>query len=150
MARVTCKFTVDDEVKTVQYEDRTLTVNGNLRDLESEKTIEFSTRPNEIGELRIEGKNNQDGDNCVSAGLLLHCQAANTSSPWHNFTSNTANWKTLDGSEVCTNGEGFVQNPGNLAFIQSLLANGAKKIWSEKQTVTLIGKPLTGTNHCKR
>jgi len=148
---VTCKLTVDNEIKTVSYNGITLSVTGDKRNWQKENTIQFETGKQAntnrltVGVLRIEGEDWElnNGANCIWGGLLLHCQAEDTSSPWHNFKSDTDHWQTLDGSEVCSNSEGFVsiRHSGNIPFIRSLLASGAKKIWSDQKKVTLIGSP---------
>jgi len=146
---VTCKFTVDNIVTNVQYDGNVLPVTGTTNNWQHENTVSFTTSPSGFGELRITGEDYNDihtNNHCVWGGLLLKCEAADTNSPWHNFMSDTANWRADGGSPICTNNLGFVAAAnGNIPFIQSLIASGAKKIWIENETVTLIGGP----KHCR-
>merc|ERR1711974_402221 len=93
------------------------------------------------GELKIRGTDWNGSNNCVGGGLLLKCEAADSRSPWHNFKSDTVNWRAHDGSPLCTKYAGFVEYSGSIPFITQLLHSGAKKIWTSHKTVTLIGSP---------
>jgi len=140
---VTCKLTADNEIKTVSYNGIILSVTGDKRNWQKQNTFQFETwsEPEDVLSIAAEDWNNSQ--NCIWGGLLLHCQAKDTSSPWHNFKSSTDHWQTLDGSELCSNSDGFVSHrfSGNIPFIRSLLASGSKKIWSAQKKVTLIGSP---------
>ena len=108
------------------------------------KSFQFVPLDDEVGEIRIEGQD-QDGsnfDHCISAGLLLHCQASDTKSPWHNFKSDLKNWKAEDGSPLCSN-DGGMLNPqyNNITFIRSMVQAGSKKIWTSEREVALAGRP---------
>ena len=80
---------------------------------------------------------------------MLHCKAYGlqsgqivSDSPWNNFKSNIAQWKSEDGTELCANNGGMVAAGANYPAIQDLLAYGAVKIWGgERNTSTLIGSP---------
>ena len=73
-------------------------------------------------------------------GLMLHCQANDDSSPWHNFVTDQEHWKISDGGTPCTreNGELYIRKE---AFMQNMKNAGAIQIWSDARDVTLIGAP---------
>ena len=121
-----------------------MTVTGVLNDWKEENSFTFSSCDHcNPGELVIQGHDYNGLNNCVWGGLLLHCTAVDTSSPWHNFVSDTIHWKVSDGSTPCTNSGGMIPHAAgaNIDFVSDLLADGAQKIWSDKKTVKLIGKP---------
>ena len=81
---VTCSFTIDNEVKSVEYVDQMgksfyLTPSGDKRNWQKEKMINFrSCNPFKPGQLKIKGKD-FDGKRdtnfyCTWSGLLLHCK----------------------------------------------------------------------------
>merc|ERR1712029_263960 len=132
--------------KKVSYNGRTLWVTGDLNDWNRENSIQFTPEMAETGELRIEAVDDDNENHCHWGGLLLHCQATDTTSPWHDFKSDTEHWTTLDGSALCSNIVGpqsYVSDcyGACFKFVTALLDSGAKKIWSHNKAVTLIGKP---------
>ena len=91
-----CKLTIDDVIHSVKYNDVSLSVKGG-RHWNSEKSISFKALNDDPGTIEIKGKDFQDCcgspvDSCVWGGLVLHCTASNTSSPWHNFASDDIHW----------------------------------------------------------
>ena len=142
-ATVTCKLTIDNIVEFVKYNDNDLTISGgDANKWTEEKEITFqSCDYSSPGTLEIRGTDQNGGGHCVWAGLLLHCVASDNSSPWHNFVSGVTNWKDKNGGVLCQNDQGFVDQT-TYPFIASLLANGAKKIWTEgEKSVNLLGSP---------
>ena len=140
---VTCNFTVDDLVKEVQYNGNILPVEGHPG-LYTENTISFTPRPDGLGEIRIVGEDTGDTAHCVKGGLVLLCQATDVTSPWHNFKSDlSTNWRAEDGSHLCSKLEegGHKWGVEDTPFIKSLLDHGAKKIWTNAKSVTLVGSP---------
>ena len=127
------------------YNGVSLPVTGVANNWQKENSFTFqSCDACEPGELVIKGKDyDSTRPNCIWGGMILHCTAVDTSSPWHNFVSDTIHWKVSDGSTPCTNSGGMIPHAAgaNINFIADLLATGAKKIWSNKQEVTLIGGP---------
>ena len=146
ITKVTCKFTVDNVVDGVWYNGISLAITGKINDWQKEKTVSFSTVSSGNGELKIRGTDLNGSNNCVWGGLLLKCQATDPRSPWHNFKSDTVNWKAHDGSPLCNNNAGFVKAGGHIPFIKHLLHSGAQKIWTSHKTVTLIGSPTGGNS----
>ena len=65
------------------------------------------------------------------------CQASRTSSPWHNFVTDTDHWKEENGATPCLNNGGIY----NRNEMKSLKTNGAKCIWTDAQTGTFLGSP---------
>ena len=101
------------------------------------------------GELEIKGTDLQPSNHCFWAGLLLHCTASRTTSPWHNFGSNLENWvDNEDNSTLCSNeGSGSMVSSGlrdQVGIILDLHGKGAKKIWSHKNVTSLKGTPKIG------
>ena len=82
------------------------------------------------------------GNDCIVGGMILQCTASYSLSPWHNFVSDSTNWKDQDNQTPCEDTAGFLDSlPQNL-FIDTLLSNNAKKIWSTGNSeVTLTGTP---------
>ena len=148
---VTCKLTIDNRIDSVKYNGASLAVTGVTNNWQKENSFTFSSCDQcKPGELVIQGYDYNGSNNCVWGGLILHCTAVDTSSPWHNFVSDTIHWKVSDGSTPCTNNAGMIPHAAaaNINFIADLLATGAKKIWSNKKAVTLVGNPTR--NCCKR
>jgi len=152
---VTCKFTMDNVVNGLYYNDRPLpssVFTGVRGDWTKEKTFWFvESSLTNYGVLKFEGQNwGPEGmSHCVWSGLLLHCEAKCVetgepieTSPWHNFMSNMEDWSSEDGRELCTNDGGMLVVGANTDVIQALLSTGAIKIWAgEFENATLIGKP---------
>ena len=82
----------------------------------------------------------------------MHCVASDSSSSWHNFVSNTKNWKDKNDKKIlCQNDQGFIPPGKNKPFIASMLNNGAQKIWiKDEKTVTLIGSPAMNSESPER
>ena len=142
---VTCKLTIDHKIDSVAYNGASLPVTGLSNYWWHENSVTFQScdycNP---GELVIKGSDIiSTANHCVWSGLILHCTAGDTSSPWHNFVSDTIHWKVSDGSTPCTN-NGGIAGATWINFIADLLATGAKKIWSNQIEVTLIGGPDPG------
>ena len=143
-AEVVCIFTVDNEIDFVKYNGNFLTISGgDINDWQKKKEISFqSCYRNSPGILEIKGTNWEENDHCKWAGLLMECTASHISSRWHNFVSDdNANWKSENGDALCQNDELFPRVGSGIPFIASLNENGAKKIWTEEKTATLIGSP---------
>ena len=136
---VTCKFTVDDEVIEVKYDGNVLPVAGTLNNVFNEKTTSFTPRSDGLGEIEVTGEDINLGGHCMSAGLVLFCEATDVNSPWHNFKTNLGNWRAADGSALCSDTEGWSGN--RYLFIRNMFNRGAKKIWTRNKIVTLIGVP---------
>ena len=134
------------------YNGASLPVTGVLNNWQKENSFTFQSCDHcNPGELVIKGYDYNSWNNCVWGGLILHCTAVDTSSPWHNFVSDTIHWKVGDGSIPCTNNGGMIPHAAgaNINFIADLLAAGAKKIWSNTKQVALIGGPEPDCD-CKR
>ena len=84
------------------------------------------------------------GSNCIEGGFIMHCSAQDTQSPWHNFITNDELWvDSADNSTPCQDDgtSGFLGSVTSGSFIETLQDNGAKKIWADKTSVTLVGTP---------
>ena len=141
IATVECSLTVDDRVVKVLYNDQELEVQGGqLYKWQAEKTITFESCDSwNPGQLSIKGEDVNKKLNCVFGGLMLHCTASDTNSPWHNFKSDNVHWTDENGEKPCQNNDGIysLYHPTS----KKLREKGAKKIWAPRQTVTLIGTP---------
>ena len=91
------------------------------------------------------GDNN--GIRCQSAGLVVGCEATDSTSPWHNFASNTDQWHSKDGKDLCSN-DGAAFMP--LVTWTKSLANGeAHHLWVDGNAeVALIGSPWAADVSC--
>ena len=137
-----CIFTVDNEIEEVKYNNVTLTVDGQLDDWMKENKISFeSCDPKDPGILSIKGRDYNTNNNCEMGGLLLHCWASDTTSPWHNFKSGVYYWLDENGDAPCQNDLLFPSVNWAPGFIKSLNSWGAKKIWAPRQNVVLTGSP---------
>ena len=153
---VNCRFTVDNKVDYVKYNGNLLTVTGGPNWWQ-EKVFSFeSFSDSSPGELEIKGTDLQPSNHCFWAGLLLHCTASRTTSPWHNFVSDKTHWTVSsegnavpchqDGQfprffEPICHPSGTCSSGNSYHFISSLNTAKAKKIWGEKKTVILKGSP---------
>ena len=80
---------------------------------------------------------------------MLHCKAYGiqsgqivSDSPWNNFKSNIAQWKSEYRTELCANDGGIVAIGMDSPAIHALVDYGAVKIWGgERNTSNLIGSP---------
>ena len=71
------------------------------------------------------------------------CTANHTSSPWHNFVSDTKHWVDGTGSTPCINNEGiYLPIYSNIAFIAAMKLNGAKNIFTPTTNAVFSGTPL--------
>ena len=120
----------------------TLDVQGALGTWEEAKTVNFHPGDNdEKGALVIQASDGYaNQDHCKMAGFILHCEATDTTSPWHNFVSHKY-WRSEDSKNLCSDSEapflGF-----NKAFINTMLNVGAKNVWVDgNKEVTLTGSP---------
>ena len=134
-------------------EDLTINHDGGAR-WEDKKSVSFQqSHIDEQAALMIhaeDGLANQD--HCYLAGLLVHCIASDTRSPWDNFLTNLNNWYSEDGKELCSNNNAAFLTFG-VDWIDNMTDYGANHIWvAENQAVNLIGTPwndfssLTGKN----
>jgi len=141
-ACVICSFTVDDIVNSVKYNDVSLAITGGSI-WEEEKVISFqSCCDNCPGVLEIKGTDDNIDNHCYNAGLLLRCTASRSSSPWHNFISDTIYWKVENDEIPCQDDGNFPINAGaGIPFIAAMNSFGAKKIWNNKKYATLRGSP---------
>ena len=141
IATVECSLTVDDRVVKVLYNDQELEVQGGKLDRwQAMKTITFESCDSwNPGQLSIKGEDVNKKLNCVFGGLMLHCTASDTNSPWHNFKSDNIHWTDENGKKPCQNNVGIYSLPQPTC--SKLREKGAKKIWAPRQTVTLIGTP---------
>ena len=146
---VSCAMTADNEIKSVQLihesgivEDLEIQYEGQAR-WEDMKTVSFQqSHINDKAALRIhaeDGVANQD--HCYYAGLLLHCTASDSRSPWVNFLTNTDNWYSQDGKELCSNNSAAFLH-FHYDVTNQLTSQGANHIWVEnEQVVDLVGTP---------
>ena len=67
----------------------------------------------------------------------MMCVASRTSSPWHNFVTDTEHWEEESGANLCLNDGGIYNHP-KVASIQEI---GAKNIWIDAKTATFEGSP---------
>ena len=58
-------------------------------------------------EPHFENENTFVLDNCKTGGFMLMCTESRTSSPWHNFVSDTDHWVDGTGSTPCLNNGGI-------------------------------------------
>ena len=137
-------MTIDNVVDGISYEGTALDVQGDLNNWNKEKTFTFSTCDrNNPGTLMVDGTDTDNSPtNCLTGGMIMHCTCEDTLNPWHNFVSDTVNWKLDDESTLCTSEANFVRAGQNLPFIQSILAADGKSIWSQTEgEVALLGTP---------
>ena len=137
---------MNDAIHYVKYNNITLNVTGDLSYWPSEKSISFEALNDDPGTIEIRGKDFQDCcgspvNSCVWGGLVLHCTASNTSSPWHNFVSDDIHWKDEYNNMPCENDGGMMAYGAGLDIIKYFKSVEAKKIWASRQTVTLRGTP---------
>ena len=78
------------------------------------------------------------GDFCSLAGFMLICKASSTSSSWHNFVSDDDHWMDENGETPCINSGGMY---ALASFMDPMIENGAKNIWSNVKSPTLFGSP---------
>ena len=142
-------MTADNVVKGVKLmhengltEDLAIQYEGEAR-WEDKKTIAFQqSHINEQAALMIHAEDGEvSQDYCTSAGLVVHCIASDTRSQWDNFVTNTNDWYSEDGKELCSNNDAsFLKF--NVDWITDLMANGANHIWVEgNQVANLVGSP---------
>ena len=81
------------------------------------------------------------GIDCTKGGFMMMCTASRTSSPWHNFVSDTAHWVDSTGTTPCINNGGiYTSATANSAFLAAI-ANGAKNIFTDTTDATFLGTP---------
>ena len=79
---------------------------------------------------------------------MLMCTADCTSSPWHNFVSDTDRWLVMNGpgtdwsmlSTPCLNNGGIYTKKD--LIIDTLVSSGAKNIFTTTEHGTFLGSPL--------
>ena len=145
-AQVKCSLTVDNVIQEVKYNGVKLAVQGALNRYTEEKTISFESCDNKNpGKLSVKGRDSESGvDNCKWGGLILHCKASDTTSPWHNFKSGVDHWLDENGAVPCQNSFSWIstsRHSSRYAFIAGLKKLGAKGIWAPRQNVILTGTP---------
>ena len=69
---------------------------------------------------------------------MLICKASSTSSSWHNFVSDDDHWMDENGETPCINSGGMY---ALASFMDPMIENGAKNIWSNVKSPTLFGSP---------
>ena len=141
-------MTIDNIVTSVSYNGDELDVTGTLTNWRSENTFEFeSCDRSNPGTLTILGSDTDNtGDYCTKSGLILQCASEDTFSPWHNFVTDMTNWKTSNGSDVCSNPTAAFINAAivlNIGFIVDILATGAVAIWESSDAMDgeMVGTP---------
>ena len=148
---VTCKFTVDNEVLGVYYNDKPLNVTGHLNIWENEKTVSFQPEGDGYGEIKVKGVDHSPDNHCTNGGLVMLCKSSDGHGPWHNFKSDIRYWRSKDNYELCENDGGMVSDyflaTANENFLAPLVNAGATKIWTAKKDNTLIGSPMPGKKH---
>ena len=137
-------MTIDNEVVSASYNETTLDIAGQLDSWPVMKTFSFDVCSREYpGTITIAGANQESSNHCFGAGMVLRCSSEDIQSPWNGFVSDDINWSDDNGDAICTNEAGIVavtkNDPTN--FITIMIANGAKKIWTEAKEVSLIGTP---------
>ena len=81
-------------------------------------------------------------DNCKTGGFMLMCTASCTSSPWHNFVSDTEHWVDGTGSTPCLNNGGIYPHASKYAFMASMKSIGSKNIFTSTAEAVFSGTPL--------
>ena len=141
---VNCSLTIDNIIEYVSYNGHELSVTGKLDDYQKEKSFNFNScdlsHRYKPGVLTIKGRDVNTENNCFYGGLLLHCIANDLANPWHNFVTDQTRWRVSDGSTPCTHDTGPIVSL-NDPYIKNMKDAGAIQIWSNAQTVTLIGTP---------
>ena len=141
---VTCRFTAQNVVDSVKYNNKDIEFSGDPKKWESPKTVTFEADPKKPGNLTITASSGHaNADGCKNAGLLMSCEAGN-GNPWNNFGTNTSHWAAVgkkgkifrSGNEIPCESVSGVGLPGNKA---------GKAIWSMtgQQTVEFVGGPRT-------
>jgi len=139
---VNCSLTIDNRVDSVAYNGLELAVFGILDDTVQENFFNFNSCDRYLpGALTIKGFDTSSSasvavNHCYYGGLLLHCIANDIRNPWHNFVTDQTHWKVSDGSTPCTQDNEWIS-----IHFKKMKDAGAIKIWSNAQSVTLIGKP---------
>ena len=146
--QVTCSATADNILRTVRYKEESLDIDGDKNNWRDLKTFSFRSKdPANPGEIKIEAEDDNSGNHCANAGLMLFCEVKDESNqnvagnPWHGFTSNSHQWREEGESAICNNTKGIYHQ--NQHHIKTLKEAGAMNIWAkDKKSVTLIGSPL--------
>jgi hypothetical protein len=93
-SNVKCSMTVDNAIRTVKYGNQDLTADsGSVDSWTSVKVFSF-TDAGPTAKLEIYGEEYSNCDGCKCAGLGVHCVSDDSTSPWHNFVSDTTHWKS--------------------------------------------------------
>ena len=154
--KVTCSAFVDNILHSVYYGDTELDVIGNTGKESEIKTFSFKIdqTSTEANKLKVEVEDHQNEDHCSKAGFILQCKAKDQtgkdveSSPWHKFISNTNNWQSKEGSELCkVPKSGTFFEHTDHSGVSELLSAGAIVIWTkDKKSTVLIGSPSSKGN----
>ena len=148
MVSVTCKLTADNVVLDVKLAKENWALEtldlqaSNGEDWTQEKSVTFK-QTHERASIWIHAEDfDSGGRDCVDGGLVVHCEATDTSSPWHNFGTNLQNWKSEDGKELCSNQNArFIKGAPN--WLKDILNKGAEHIWVDgSRHVKLLGTPV--------
>ena len=70
----------------------------------------------------------------------MMCTSSRTSSPWHNFVSDTALCVDSTGTTPCINNGGNIPSATSSTFLAAI-ANGAKNIFTDTTDATFLGTP---------
>ena len=134
---------MDNKVLSVKFNGASLSFSGEVNtDWRTKHNTSFVVPSDNLGKLEIKGEDANTSENCKWGGLLMHCTTNDTSSPWHNFVSDDANWKDEYNMKPCQNSDGIMAPPLNTAPILKFFRDkGSKKIWADRKIVTLTGGP---------
>ena len=75
---------------------------------------------------------------------MLLCTASRSSSPWHNFVSDTEHWVDGTGLTPCLNNGGIYPHSSKFDFMATTVANGAQNIFTSTSVAIFSGTPLPG------
>ena len=75
---------------------------------------------------------------------MLLCTASRSSSPWHNFVSDTEHWFDGTGLTPCLNNGGIYPHSSKFDFMATMVANGAQNIFTSTSVAIFSGTPLPG------
>ena len=70
----------------------------------------------------------------------MMCTTSRTTSPWHNFVSDTTHWVDGTGATPCINNGGIYTSATSSAFLAAKAA-GAKNIFTNTTEATFLGTP---------
>ena len=128
---VSCKFTVDNEVRKVYYNNQDITgqVSGNLGDWGPQKQFSFQEMSGAV--LWITGYNWEAGS-CGTGGMSIVCTSTNTASTYHNMKSDSNRWKA----------KGFGSNPDTAMLTNTFDVSS----WTNAPCISTSGYSLSGVD----